>query len=138
MHFYHQRHLCLSVPCAEKLCHTDGHVWSAKRRYNAHLLSYLGEEMWPNCLKYRQGRSVSCAGFCSLKIRNHLFVDFLATPEKVQRETSRCEQNRRVKKKRGFLGGFFMWVGGGIICGANLTLTNAPILSFPHGVTLHH
>lgn len=135
MHFYHQRHLCLSVLCAEKLCHTDGHVWSAKRRYNAHLLSYLGEEMWPNCLKYRQGRSVSCAGFCSVKIRNHLFVDFLATPERVQRETSKCKQNRRVKKKRGF---FFLWVCGGVICGANLTLTNAPILSCPHGVTLHH
>lgn len=24
--------------------------------------------MWPNCLKYRQGRSVSCGGFCLLEV----------------------------------------------------------------------
>ena len=139
MHFNHQRHLCLSVLCAETLCHTDGHVWSAKRRQNTHLLSYLGEEMWPNCLKYRPDRPMPCVGFLQRQDQEPLTHGFSGDVRESAGRNARCKQNRGVKERRGsFTFIFLMGWAVALVMGPILTLANAPILTFSHGVTLHH
>lgn len=73
--------------------------------------------MWPNCLKYRQGRSVSCAGFCSVKIRNHLFVDFFGDArESAERNLKMQTEQKSKEKERVF---FF--------CGCVVALFAGPI-----------
>ena len=95
--------LPLSPVSREAMPH-NGHVWSAKRRYNAHLLSYLGGKMWPNCLKYRQGRSVSCVGFCLPKVSRlgstSLESFFSGTKESAEGNVRRVMAKRRMSKRK--------------------------------------
>lgn len=67
----------------------------------------------------------------SVKIRNHFFVDFPVTPERVQREMSDLLVNRRENDESKRKREVYLFVdGGGWYCsfsgGANLTLTHTP------------
>lgn len=68
LHLYHQQHLCLSFLWAGKPCRIDGHVWSANGDIIPICYHIWEGKMWPNCLKYRRGRSASRVEFCLAEV----------------------------------------------------------------------
>lgn len=95
-HLYHRQHLLpLGAIDAEAVPHADDHFWAA----NGDIIPicyHIGEgKMWPNCLKYRQGRPVSRFGSWSVEIRSRLPAVLL------QRECRwKCQMGLKQKKKR--------------------------------------
>lgn len=81
--------------------------------------------MSPNCLKYRQGRSV--LDFACVKCQDQEPL----TPERVQMSQQTPEKPMKAEEKERFI--YLTGLGGNISGAANFTLTRAPKL--PAGVT---